>query len=184
VDIIAQLKADHRNLALVLKCLERQLDAMEQDGDANYPLMQSVMHYIVLFPDQVHHPNEEILFAELRRVHPDAAQAVDTLSDEHDQLAELSQELEQIIDAVANEHIVSKAKLIDTGRRFLKVQFDHMRYEENELFPLFVDVFSRTETPLPDLSLCQDDDPLFSKTPVENLQLLHQSIMASNAERA
>lgn len=181
MDLVNHFKQEHRHIAKVLNCLADQLRVLERAGNADYALMQSAVHYITLYPDRVHHPNEEIIFAELLRLRPDTADVISELSEQHESLADMSEALEKLIDATVSEHVVERSALVEACRAYLDAQYSHMQKEETEIFPLLGTVFDDSIVEALSRKITKDDDPLFSDTPHENLKLLYQSIIEAQS---
>ncbi|MCG8371175.1 MAG: hemerythrin domain-containing protein, partial [Proteobacteria bacterium] len=65
-DIMAELRDDHRNMAIVLDLLEDIVAEMEAGRDPDFELFDEIMRYMTVYPDAVHHPKEDVVYAELR----------------------------------------------------------------------------------------------------------------------
>ena len=63
--VLAELREDHKNMALMLNLLERESNRIYEGEEPDYELLQDIMHYMTVYPDAVHHPKEDRLYAEL-----------------------------------------------------------------------------------------------------------------------
>ena len=68
---LAELREDHKNMALMLKLLERESNRIYDGDEPDYELLQDIMHYMTVYPDAVHHPKEDRIYAELKAFRPD-----------------------------------------------------------------------------------------------------------------
>ena len=66
-DIVAMLHSEHRYMHALLDILEQQVEKLQPGRIADYPLMLDVVDYLSRYPDQYHHPREDLLFASLAR---------------------------------------------------------------------------------------------------------------------
>ena len=78
-EIMRQLRDDHRNVALMMDLLERQLDAVHRMERADFDLMHDVMRYMTRYPDQVHHPKEDLMFERMGADEPGLARAIEDI---------------------------------------------------------------------------------------------------------
>ena len=85
---IARLNTDHRNFAQLLDVFEIQLDhALDPDMKTDFPLMRDVMLYMTRYPDQFHHPKEDLLFTALVIRDRSIRAVVEELREAHRELA-------------------------------------------------------------------------------------------------
>ena len=66
--LLSELREDHRNMALVLNVLESTIETASTGEDPDFELIDEIMRYMTVYPDAVHHPKEDIIYAELNRL--------------------------------------------------------------------------------------------------------------------
>jgi len=88
--ILAELRQDHRNMALMLNILERQSNRIYEGNEPDYELLHDIMHYMTVYPDTVHHPKEDCIYAELKAARPDLSTGFERITMDHRHIAELS----------------------------------------------------------------------------------------------
>ena len=66
--VLAQLREDHRNMAILLALLERQAELIAGGEEPDYDLSHDVLRYMTSYPDAVHHPREDRIYLRLRDV--------------------------------------------------------------------------------------------------------------------
>ena len=98
--VLAELREDHRNMALMLNILERQSNRIYEGEEPDYELLQDIMHYMTVYPDAVHHPKEDRIYAELKAVRPDLSTGFERITMDHRHIAELSVRLRDDIAAI------------------------------------------------------------------------------------
>ena len=80
LEILAELRQDHKNMALLLNLLERESNRIYEGDDPDFDVLHDVMQYMTVYPDAVHHPKEDRLYAEVRSVRPDLASGFDRIT--------------------------------------------------------------------------------------------------------
>ena len=183
-DIVDQLKADHHNIACILKAIEAELDKAEAGSQPDYELVTHAMRYMTEYPDVLHHPREDVLFEQLRREDPELEHVVEKLQHEHEFLTRQSQTYFDAVRAVTVDQVVDLEQLLTLGREFIAAQFRHMQFEETELLPL-------VRTRLSQLALIElnyvtqaRNDPLFGDSVEESYQELFDYVNSLSGEPA
>ena len=59
--LMSGLRGDHRNMAMLLDSLDREIDKLAASGETDYDLVRDIMLYLTEYPDVVHHPKEDIV---------------------------------------------------------------------------------------------------------------------------
>lgn len=182
MSFIDQLLTEHRNIARVLKCLERELDKVEQHENADYQLMEYAMTYITDYPDVLHHPHEDVMFARLQRKDPAAADTVNALLEEHKDLEKMGRRLREMVSAAATEQLVERAALVQAGREYLKKQFSHMRVEESGVLPMARKAFTHADWNDIAYYTKPEQDPVFGDVLDENFKELYDVIVGMSGD--
>ena len=64
--VILQLRKDHHRMARILKLMRHLLNHENGDADPEFSeLMGECIEYMAVYPDAVHHPQEDIIFDRL-----------------------------------------------------------------------------------------------------------------------
>jgi len=88
-------------MALMLNILERQSNRIYEGKEPDYELLHDIMHYMTVYPDTVHHPKEDCIYAELKAARPDLATGFERITMDHRHIAELSIKLRDDVAALA-----------------------------------------------------------------------------------
>ena len=129
------LREDHRNIAGLLRALERQIDNLARSSSADYDIIVGVADYFLQYPDRCHHPKEDLVVAKIREAHPEAAGRIDGIIDEHADLHERARLFRRIVGDLLGGAEVPGPAIVDAARDFIAAQYRHMREEEDLLFP-------------------------------------------------
>ena len=132
--IIQRLEIDHCQLLRKLNFLEMQYLDMCRGISPDYSLMRNIIVYIQEYPEQMHHPLEDMIFSILlERV--DDADTVQKLMSEHTRLEVVTRELRESLEALSSG-AVSTDQLKKQLSDFLVGQRQHIYTEETEVYPL------------------------------------------------
>src|SRR6478735_3836870 len=98
---LTTIRDEHRSIAAVIHGLEfvaRQ--ARDQGAPPSFPLLRAMLHYLVAFPEELHHPKEDAyLFRKLRERTSEFDAAIEELERQHVSGHQLVEELARSIDA-------------------------------------------------------------------------------------
>jgi branched-chain amino acid transport system ATP-binding protein len=157
------IRAQHRDLAHVLKALEAIMDGpLEERRSADMAQLYDICHYVRVFPDKLHHPDEDrYVFGPLRAAAPEHAHLVDDIEGEHGRCQALTERLHGLIQAFDKGDATAGA-LRDAVRQYLSFQFDHMRKEERDLLPLVDELLDKKQRAAAAGAFSKHADPLFS----------------------
>ena len=175
--IMTELHQDHIHLARVLCVLDKQLEMLKSDADADLFLMIDILDYIQHYPDLVHHPKEDIVYEVFKARSTEGANIIEALMNEHQQLPSTSKKLHELLDGAANGIVfVSRQELYEKIQEFSVAQRKHMNLEEEKLFPLINKIMTDDDWAKVDATMPNNHDPLFGANLEECYQNLYQSI--------
>ena len=179
---IGQLNSDHRNFSQLLKVLELQLDlALDPEVRADFALMQDVMFYMTHYPDQFHHPKEDLVFTALVVRDPSIRPLVVELREAHQTLAKNGHELLGTLRSVIDGVLVSRETLELQGRGYLQTLRTHMNIEEGLAFRRAEQHLRDEDWIVVNREIDYMADPLFGQVVHENYHNLFESIMRESA---
>lgn len=161
---IDRLKTDHRRLRNVLGALTKKGEELHthnlvRDTDHLFCLIE----YVTNYPDKIHHPLEDTVFDELVRANltPEQTEKVENNRRQHEQLTADTNNLLARVDALRDDKDVESFKSdID---HYVNRQLEHMRFEEEEVFPLALDALSEDAWKTLDDRFGATNDPLFDQ---------------------
>ena len=133
-DVISNLRQDHKNMALLLGLLEQQSNLIYEGDDPDFELLHDIMHYMTVYPDAVHHPKEDRIYAELKAVRPDLSAGFNRITIDHRQIAEMSIKLRDDIASADAGHAVHRKTIVADSLRYVNTLRSHMQWEELDLF--------------------------------------------------
>ncbi len=171
------IRAQHRDFSRVLKALEAIADGpLEERRRDDMAQLFDICHYAQVFPDALHHPDEErYVFGPLRKVATDHLEMIDEIHDEHELTEALTVGLRDA--ATAFDKGKSDADTLRQAiRNYLHFQFEHMRKEENILLPLVEQALDAGQYHEATRAFSGHADPLFSENLAVGFEALKRRI--------
>lgn len=173
--VLDELRLDHRNMAVLLNYLERESEHVYGGGDADFELLHDIMQYMTVYPDAVHHPKEDRIYAELKAARPDLSQGLSRITGEHRDIAEQSLALRDKVAQVIAGDFVERKTVVADAVRYIESLRKHMRWEETDLFRRVDRMIADGHTLIDKSIIVGGDDPLFGARVEERFERLLES---------
>lgn len=126
------LEQEHSDMRRLLDLIKTEADtARTPDLD----LLHEIVEYCLAYPDQYHHPKEDLIYAALRRHDPEGTGAIDDIVAEHRELAVATKEMATVLEVARAGREGTCRDLRVMLRSFVRTYRDHMRKEDQEFFP-------------------------------------------------
>ena len=170
--VLAELREDHRNLRLLLNLLESESASISVDDEPDFELMHDIMQYMTVYSDAVHHPKEDLVYGLIRDHDAEIATDLEQVEPEHLEIAELGTTLRNDIEAIISGTAVTRDRLHSDLQEYVTRLRMHIRWEEDELFPVADSLANMNGTTGIDVGLFPDEDPLFGATTVASFRNL------------
>jgi hemerythrin-like domain-containing protein len=159
--IQSQLSNDHRNLAWLLKVMDRETQHVEQVKPTNFELLRDIMHYMTVYPDEVHHRLEDILYRSLLEREPQAASVLERMFEEHVELAQLGSAFLHTLELVVAGDIVEREAIVSAAQKYTSTLRAHLVYENESVFPLADDSLKAADWHAIADQFARQRDPVF-----------------------
>jgi len=174
---INALRVDHANMRSVLVLIRDQLELLETGRVPDFVLLANALHYMRRFPDQLHHPKEDLIFERLVKAAPDLKKDVEHALREHSQIYEQEEWLIECALNAPKPGTLARGRLLDIGRDYLEVQRKHSEREERLLFPRAEQSLTESDWQAVARRFQEVDDPVFGRNPGERYELLYEHLM-------
>jgi hemerythrin-like domain-containing protein len=142
--LMEALRAEHAHLANILGLFKEQLDAIEQGEVVDTHVVYEIMDYMVRWPDRFHHPREDLIYSRVAEIDAKAADNVDSLQHEHDDMAKRARAVLKDIEQWRAGDVDGTA-VIKSGRAYIDKLYAHMNTEEKVVFPQIESLLSATD---------------------------------------
>jgi len=128
---ILLLRLEHHRFDDLLNLIENQLD---ENSAFDRELLQNVVAYFAGYPEQCHHPVEDLVFRKLLARNAERAAAVGEILEEHRETAELTEQFGAELAAVEVDASNLPVSLREIIRQFVDHYRSHMIAEEKNFF--------------------------------------------------
>lgn len=179
--VLAELREDHKNMALMLNILERESNRIYDGQEPDYELLHDIMHYMTVYPDAVHHPKEDRLYAELKAFRPELSTGFTRITMDHRHIAELSLKLRNEIESINSGNPVRRNAVVADALRYVNTLRGHMQWEELDLFRRVDEMIRQGHKILDAANLTHHADPVFGPEVEEDFGRLVKSIRQYSA---
>ncbi|NOX67671.1 MAG: hypothetical protein GXP15_00650 [Gammaproteobacteria bacterium] len=177
--ILDELRQDHKNMTLLLNMIEREANRIYEGGDSDFEVIQDVMHYMTVYPDAVHHPKEDRLYAELKAARPDLAAGFGRITRDHRNICENGLRLRDELDSASAGSFIRRKTLVGDALRYVNELRSHMQWEELDLFRRCDEMAAEGHVIIIDANLVSHGDPLFGERNHTEFNRLLKSIEQS-----
>ncbi len=121
-------------MGLMLDLLEQESNRLFDGEETDFELLHDNMHYMTVYPDTVHHPKEDRIYAELKVVRPDISAGFDRITVDHRNIENLGVRLRTDIATVNSGNVIPKKLDVTNTLRYVNTLRGHMQLEELDLF--------------------------------------------------
>jgi hemerythrin-like domain-containing protein len=175
---LTRLREEHRSAARVIEALETVTAlAAEQRVEPDFALLASMLYYIDVFPERVHHPKEDrYLFSVLRIRSPRSIPILERLEREHRRLPDLLSELERALVHWQGGAPDGMNEFVLALSRFCEFNWSHMRTEETCVLPEAEHTLTDDDWLCMAEAFAANDDPLFGQQRQREFERLHHRI--------
>ena len=176
MDVLLLLRLEHKNFGELLNLIDKQRYNLEQGGNVDINLLQSLAEYLSGYPDECHHPVEDIVLRRLCLRDPGAMPDADRLSKEHGEIERLTGLFATTVTATVNAGDAQTPELGEVMQQLVNYYRNHMMMEEEYFLPAAARVLSKEDWEAIELDLCACDGPLFSRAAHVRFQNLLEEI--------
>lgn len=172
--LLEKLQKDHRNLERILDLLTLQLDHFLAGRESDFDLKIELLEYLEAYAEQGHHPLENVMFSVAKPLVDKQADLLDRLIQQHQELAQLTRTFRYSLENIYQGGVMPRDELEVRGREFIALQRQHIALEEQEAFPLLVNVLREQDWAAIIEQSPNYDDPVFDKPDKLRFQILFE----------
>ncbi len=176
-EAIKILRREHAVLWKLLDVFEAQLELFNHDQSPDYDVIQAVLEYCLAYPDQVHHPKEDLIYARMQARLGDAPQSGQDIQREHEELSALTHAVLHAVQQVVAEAEMPRNWVDTTARNFLAAYRRHIEAEEQTFFPAALETLDDADWAEIDAKATDRDDPLFGESVEKRFEALRKYIL-------
>lgn len=157
-DAIFMLRLEHENIADVLDLLEDQLQRLEMGAPLDDSLILMALEYLEGFPDECHHPKEDLVFHLLQQRAPERVASFSDLGAAHEQLKESTKVFAKNLRSMLDEPDPAENVSL---RQYVSAYRQHMAAEDQRFLPAALESLTRNDLAQLDFQLFDRKDHLF-----------------------
>lgn len=172
--MLNRLLVEHDHILRKLNLLEMQYLDLCRGKTPDYSLMRSIIVYIQEYPEQIHHPLEDMIFSILLKRKDDVHFVQDLIAD-HTKLEVVTRKLRESLESLSGG-TVSKEELKKQLSEFLDRQRRHIYFEETEVYPLIQSVLTKEDWKQLYSAVPVLDEPMFGRRTREDYERLYREI--------
>jgi hemerythrin-like domain-containing protein len=175
--IVLILLEEHRNIDKLLLVLEQELEVFDRSKGPDYEIMQAAIQYFQDYPENCHHPKEDMVFEKLKLRDPATATRIGETEAEHQVEADRLRRFAQAVDDILAGREFLRQDFHKIVRDFIEHQRQHMDKEERLLFPAAVKSLRPEDWADIDARLNDQKDPLFNGAIETKFHALERTIL-------
>lgn len=158
------IKSEHRNLASVLYSMEKLIEEIDQDKQANFAVFHGLLTYIDRFLDSYHHPKEnDILFPRVLARAPQAEALIKELGQQHRAGENLFIEMLKALSAYEFSGETEYPTFREAVLKYTDFERKHAIKEEKELLPIAMEALEASDWLEIDQAFGENEDPMFGE---------------------
>jgi len=176
--MLTRLLTEHDHILKTLNLLEVQFLDLCRSREPDYSIMRSIIVYIQEYPEQAHHPLEDVIFSILleRGIKNNALQK---LIKDHTELEVVTRKLRESLELLIKGSL-PKEELKQQLSKFLTKQRQHLYIEEMKVYPLIPENLTKDDWKHVESIVPLLDDPVFGERTQSNYELLYREIEGKN----
>lgn len=160
-EFLRTLQDEHRYFQSLIDIANEQHKLLEEQGDVDLDILQDLLRYLSEYPEDYHHPREDLMFDRLREVDPASGKYIDSLLDGHASIHETSNNLYFTVMRANNGEAIRRGKLARDLKQFIDGYEKHMQEEDGIVFLRALNALSDDDWEQLEESLEHVEDPLF-----------------------
>jgi hemerythrin-like domain-containing protein len=180
--VMKSLHEEHRGIARLLRALDYQVRIFDSGEHPDYDVLEGIAEYFTGFPDECHHPKEDLVYRKLRERAPQVAESVSSIESEHEKIAHQAKAFFDAVHSILLEAEISREAVAQVMKDFIANQRHHMQAEEKHFFPLAEKCLTEADWAELDAKVADHRDPLFGPEVAENFRSLRDNLLAWEKE--
>ena len=176
--VIETLYSEHGYFLSLLDALEHEAEKLQPGRVPDYHLLLDIVDYLTHYPDQYHHPREDLLFAKMLSVDKSFKPDLQRLEREHKTLRTYNDKLFTELRRVVAGRPVDGPELLRNLQRYISGYRQHMEFESKKIFPRAKGELGSAELKQLDIKTRYIDDPLFGGRLENRFRRLGRSVRA------
>ena len=158
------IREEHRSIRVVLDGLRYLAQsALTGRSRIDAKVFRAMLHYLETYAERLHHPKEDqYLFAAMRQYGPKVESVIERLERDHASGERALRDLDHRLARCEEDGEKRYASFVHAVEDFARDYLEHMRREEEEVFPLALELLAPQDWETIDRAFEENRDPLAS----------------------
>ena len=162
-EFLGTLRDEHRYFESLLDIAREQREFLASRGEVDFKILEDLLQYLAEYPEDYHHPREDILFDRLREIDSGSGAILDKLLAGHKEINRESNHLYFTVMRANSGEAIRKSRLADSLDHFLKGYEKHIHDEDEIVFVRAMEMLSDEDWADVEGGMEYVEDPLFGK---------------------
>ena len=156
---------EHRYVTRMLVLMEEEIEHLNAGEEPDFACMESILNYIIHYPDRYHHPKEELIFDRMEaRADKKTLATIRRLRMGHGQVTDMGQALyHEVLAVKASRSKTRRKALASHAKKYVTGLRDHIALEENEIFEPAITLLTEADWRAVDRAIKPIIDPVFGE---------------------
>ena len=132
--LIENLEADHKRFRRYLVVFNEEVRNLAQSDGSDYVLLNQIATYFAGYPDELHHKEEDIIYARLATKARSRRVELRNLQQQHVELSHRANHFSDIVSMILNNEQLPIDKVVEESVAYRNILTAHMSGEEETLF--------------------------------------------------
>ena len=177
--VLAVIRDEHRSIAAILHGMQYLVSEIRiHKKRIDLRVVRAMLYYLDTFSERMHHPKEDrYLFTAMRKRGAEADAIIAELENEHADGANSLRQLEQYFARYEEGGEKEFPAFASAVEKFVQGYWDHMRKEEDVVFPLAQKLLTASDFEAIDRAFNEHQDPLAAERDIEDFRKLFTRIV-------
>jgi len=176
--MLGRLLIEHDHMLKALNMLEMQFLDLCRDKTPDFSIMRSIIVCMQEYPEQTHHPLEDMLYSILLE-REEKVKLLHNLLTDHTDMEVVTRKLRESLESYIKGSF-SKEELKNQLSTFLIKQREHIYIEEVEIYPLVQRILTKADWQKIQSLVPLMDDQVFAERIQKYYELLYREIEKNN----
>lgn len=176
------LTLEHERFAKLLDLMDHLYEQLLEGDTPDFRLFHGIASYLSEYPDQVHHPKEDLIYRRLRKRDARSKDGPGGLVHEHEELSKLTMYFVECVSKAEKNSNKWMENFQITLRKLIDHYRHHMAMEEAHFFPAALEHLTERDWAEVTYAISEQVDPLFDEATLRFEQLRHEILSMADAD--
>ncbi len=173
------IKDEHRSLGAILHGFLYLVDELKAGRtQPDFQLLRAMLHYLLSYPETMHHPKEDAFLHRFMRLRSaEAAALLEVVEDEHRHSRAQSEAMLEALDQYEENGDAARDAFLEAVREYADFQWRHIEREEQQVLPMALSVLEPEDWDAIGDAFSAHQDPFTSYEHIKEFRQLFREIV-------